>query len=387
MSSYRHLFQRAIAAAPDRVYLAAHSHALWPDASFVGQQAAWDDAVRHTGRKWARVLDEIWPGAQRHVANELNLPDPGTIVFAGNAHELLVRLVSAINRSPVRILTSDGEFSSFARQAARWVEAGAVTIETVAVEPAADFAARFVARAAQGGFDLAYVSQVMFGSGLVFDRVADLAAIARPDGPWVAIDGYHGFMAIETDLSAMAERIFYIAGGYKYAMAGEGVGLMHAPPGFGPRPAQTGWFAEVPGTAPAVAYHADARRFMGSTFDPSGLYRFVAVRDMLAEERLTTAAISAHVRALQEMLLAGIESTPLADAMLLNPPGAGAQARFLAFRSPHAAAWAAALAAEEVIVDGKGDLLRIGIGLHNDARDIARLLEAVRGLRGTALRP
>lgn len=61
--SYRHLFQRAIAAAPDRLHLAAHSHHLWPDASFIGHQAAWDDAVRLADRKWDRVMDEIWPGA------------------------------------------------------------------------------------------------------------------------------------------------------------------------------------------------------------------------------------------------------------------------------------------------------------------------------------
>ena len=34
---YRHLFQRSIAAAPDRLHFAAHSHHLWPDASYVGQ--------------------------------------------------------------------------------------------------------------------------------------------------------------------------------------------------------------------------------------------------------------------------------------------------------------------------------------------------------------
>ncbi|WP_156680129.1 class V aminotransferase [Sphingomonas profundi] len=379
---YRHLFQRAIAAAPDRVHLAAHSHPLWPDASFVGQIAAWSDAARLAGDKWSRVLDEIRPGAQAHVAAELNLPDAATVAFAGNAHELLLRLVSAIDRRPVRILTSDGEFASFARQAARWAESGRAIVEAVAMEPRATFADRFVTRARAGGFDLAYVSQVMFGSGLVFDRIADLAALARPEGPWVAIDGYHGFMAIETDLSAVADRVFYIAGGYKYAMAGEGAGLMHAPPGYGPRPEETGWFADASERG-TVGYPADARRFMGSTFDPSGLYRFVAVRDMLAGERLTTTAISAHVAALHARLLDGIGGTPLAAADLLNPPGAGARARFLAFRSPQAAAWAAAFAAEEVVVHARDDLLRVCPGLNNDERDVDRFLAVARALPGT----
>ena len=48
------------------------------------------------------------------------------------------------------------------------------------------------------------------------------------------IDGYHGFMALPTDFAAIAGRAFYLAGGYKYAMAGEGVCFMHCPPGYVP---------------------------------------------------------------------------------------------------------------------------------------------------------
>ncbi|WP_449357748.1 hypothetical protein [Alishewanella longhuensis] len=36
----------------------------------------------------------------------------------------------------------------------------------------------------------------------------------------LVIDGYHGFMALPTDLSAIAERIFYLSGSYKYAQGG-----------------------------------------------------------------------------------------------------------------------------------------------------------------------
>ena len=45
------------------------------------------------------------------------------------------------------------------------------------------------------------VSQVLFNSGRMFDAVAELAALGRPEGPWVVIDAYHGFMAIEAPIS------------------------------------------------------------------------------------------------------------------------------------------------------------------------------------------
>ncbi len=374
MSGFKHLFQRALAAAPDRLHFAAHSHHLWPDASWLGQQAAWDDAARLADRKWGRVMDEIWPAAQAHVAAELHLPDPSTVVFASNTHELLLRIVSAMApRRPLRILATDGEFHSFRRQSLRWEEAGTAVVTRVPM-------GEIVATAQAGDFDLIVASHVQFGTGRIFDGVAELAALARPEGPWVLIDGYHGFMAVETDLSAVADRVFYVAGGYKYAMAGEGVGFLHAPPGFGPRPEITGWYAEFEDLAlppGRIGYAPDARRFLGATFDPSGLYRFVAVREMLAREGLTTAAINAHVAPLRTALL---EDFPL-DAERINPAAPEArQARFVALRGAQAAAWQQALLADEIVTDVRGDVLRIGLGLYQDARDVARLRAALAAL-------
>ena len=380
--SYKHLFSRALNAAPGRLHFAAHSHHLWPDASWEGQRACWEDAARLADRKWARVMDEVWPAAQRHVVAELNLPDPATVAFAGNTHDFLVRIASAHPRRPLRILASDGEFHSFRRQAARWAEAGTIRLEVVPVS-GADFMDRFLVRARSGEHDLIWISQVMFGSGRVLTWLDKLAELARPEGPWVVVDGYHGFMAVETDLSQMADRLFYIAGGYKYAMSGEGVALLHAPPGYGARPEITGWYAEIrelsalPGR---VEYAADARRFLGATFDPSGLYRFVAVRDMLSAEGLDTRRISARAFALKNRLLDQIAGTPLAEAKLVNPPEAGEQARFLAFAHPKASAWQAALAGANAIVDVRGDVLRVGFGLYQDASDVDAFVELLRQL-------
>ena len=373
MTPYKHLFSRSLSANAGRLHFAAHSHHLWPDASFEGQMEAWEDAARLADRKWGRIMGPVWAEAQRHIARELNLPDPSTIAFSPNTHDFLVRIFSTIPKRPVRVLATDGEFHSFRRQMARWVEAGEVVLANA---PAEDFAAT----AEAGSYDLIFASHVLFNSGSIVGGLDRLAALARPGGPWVVIDGYHGFMALETDLSAVADRIFYLSGGYKYAMAGEGVCFLHAPPGFAPRPVITGWYAAFddlslpPG---AVGYAQDGGRFLGSTFDPSGLYRFNAVRRMLDSNGLGTAEISAHVLALQHRFVA---AGALPDFALLNPLDAGPHARFLAYRGKDAPALHAALEARNVITDVRGDVLRIGFGLYQDAEDVDRLVSILQAL-------
>jgi selenocysteine lyase/cysteine desulfurase len=192
------------------------------------------------------------------------------------------------------------------------------------------------------------------------------------------IDGYHAFMALERPFGeGGASNAFYLGGGYKYAMSGEGCTFLHAPPGFGPRPPITGWFAEFEDlTLPpgSVGYAKDASRFMGATFDPSALYRFNAVQRMLQSEGLTTSRISNHTEELQQRLLDGLGKSALAGAELLNPLDGRHHARFLAFRHQSAQRWYTELKAKNVITDVRGDVLRIGFGIYQDQNDVDRLI-------------
>ena len=378
--SFKPLFSQALAAAPDRLHFAAHSHHLWPDATRLAQLAAWDDAALLADLKWDKVMGEVLPEAQRHVAGELGLPSPGTIVFASNTHDHLIKLVSAMDRPHIRVLSTDSEFHSFRRQTERWAESGRITLELVPQHPLETLTERFLARASEGEHDLIFVSQVFFNTGRVFSGVQALADLSDPAGPWVVVDGYHAFCAIDVDLAPVAGKLFYLGGGYKYAMAGEGAAFLHAPSGFGPRPEITGWYAEIAQleeAASGVRYAPSAQRFAGATFDPSGLYRLNAAFAALGDAGQTTTSISAHVRGLQQELLERVargEAGPLSEAQLLNPLGDGPHARFLALRDPRAAAWKQALAAHGVLVDVRDDVLRIGMAIYHDAADVDRFI-------------
>ena len=59
--SHKSLFSRALGLDPERLHFAAHSHHLWPDASFDAQVQAWVEANRFADRKWDLIFGEVVP--------------------------------------------------------------------------------------------------------------------------------------------------------------------------------------------------------------------------------------------------------------------------------------------------------------------------------------
>lgn len=363
-------------------HAAAHSHHPWPDVTLEAQEQAWRDAARLLDRKWEHVFAEVIPAAQRHVARELHLPDPASIVFGPNTHSFLMRILSCLpGDRPVRVLTSGSEFMSFSRQMARLEEHGAAIVTRVSCEPLDTFEARFRAEAQKDGYDLVYVSQVFFDSGFALGDLHTLVEAVGNAETLAVIDGYHGFMAIPADLSPIAHRAFYLAGGYKYAMAGEGVCFLHCPPGYCPRPRDTGWYAgftALESGGASVPYAGDGSRFFGATLDVSGLYRFNAVQDWLLREGQDVARMLAHVRGIERRFLEAVDQSdaPVGSRNLLVPDPSR-RGRFLAFRTAEAAEITARLGEANIIVDHRGDRLRIGFGIYHKPDDALRLANAI----------
>lgn len=389
--SHKSHFRRALEADPERIHFAAHSHHLWPDVSFDAHLEAWNDAARLADRKWEKVFGEVIPRASAHIAKRLGLRNPGdSICFAPNTHELFMRVLSCLPADrPLRVLTTDSEFHSFARQVTRLEEAGLLQVTRIAAEPHASFVERFGQAARGSTWDLIYLSHVFFNSGYA---VPDLAACFRgvDASTYIVVDGYHAFGAIPVDIAALEGRIFYIAGGYKYAMAGEGACFLHSPAGFGERPRDTGWFAAfgalesktAPGQTP---YAPGGARFYGATFDPSAIYRFVAVMEWLDAQKLTPASIHAHITKLEERFVAELAkaSLPLRADQLVVPLSEHSRGQFLTFVTPDAADFHAKLMKANLFTDVRGDRLRFGFAIYHDEDDITRGIERMK----TALGP
>jgi kynureninase len=153
---------------------------------------------------------------------------------------------------------------------------------------------------------------------------------------------------------------------------------VHCPPSYGPRPRDTGWFAEFGALAAApgksVGYPAGGARFLGATFDPVGMYRMRAVLSWMAARGIGIGQVHAHATALMADFLERLEPLGLKGLTrsdLVTPFGHGAaHGNFLSFRSPHAGAIEAALAAADIHADRRGDRMRFGFGLATTFEDV-----------------
>jgi selenocysteine lyase/cysteine desulfurase len=382
-------FSTFFEANPGLLHFCAHSHHPWPDATRAGHERYWRDSATLTDDKWDRVFGEVVPKAQGHIARLLGLSDPAQVAFAANTHEFVTRLYSCLElERPARVLTTAHEFHSFRRQTRRLQEAGKVEVTEIPGEPWGTFTERFCAAARGGAWDLVWLSHVFFDSAFV---VQDLEAIcaAAPGQAIVAIDGYHALCAIPVDLARVHRRAFYLGGGYKYAMAGEGAAYLAIPPGCDLRPVDTGWFAAFDQlkekAGERVPYSDKAMRFWGATFDPTGVYRLNAAMDWLASTGTSIDDLHRHSTAMQKHFLddlARLGPGPL-DARHLVPSAGVPRGNFLVFDIDGAEALHRRLESQRILIDRRDRRLRFGFGVYHDEDMVHQLIAAVsRALAG-----
>ncbi len=375
---YQHLYQHFLQGHSGKQHFASHSHHFWPDVTRQAMLDYWDLSARHSDEKWQQVFGQVLPQTQQLLAEQLGSQQQQQLVFAPNTHELVMRLLSCFDwRQPIRILTTDSEFYSFQRQVSRMQEAALVELTVVPTEPFADFEQRFAAAAAAQPFELIFCSQVFFNSGVALsDLTAFVQQLAAVSDAMIAIDGYHAFMALPLALAPIEDRIFYLAGSYKYAQAGEGCCFMLCPKGNHYRPIYTGWFAEFGALTEArsteVPYSPDGFRFAGATMDFSALFRLRAVLQLLQRERIDVLQIHRYVQQLQQHFLQQLSQLPQQalrqEQLLLRD--VKQHGHFLTFALPtaeDAAALAEFLKQHHILTDFRGNRLRFGFALYQCA--------------------
>lgn len=356
-------------------HYASHSHHYWPDVTREAMLEYWDDSARLVDDKWDYILGHKMPETQKLIAKNLKLSDPSQIVFAPNTHEFVYRLLSCFSpKKKISVLTTDSEFYSFDRQINRLLEEELLTVEKIQTLPFDNFEERFIEKIKNTSYDIIFLSQVFFNSGMAVKNLnAIVEAVSNPE-TMIIIDGYHGFMALPTDLSAIESRAFYLSGSYKYAQGGEGCCFLHVPKNSTHRPLFTGWFAghaDLAGAGGSVNYPDNGFRFAGSTMDFSALYRLNAVLNLFQNDGITVDKIHAHVQKLQNNFrehLLSIDHHYLTEKNILSVDYSY-HGHFLTFAMPSPEQTKKLhdeLRSHKIMTDYRSSRLRFGFGMYQE---------------------
>lgn len=366
-------------------HFACHSHHYWPDITREAILEYWDDSAKYVDGKWEHIFTHKIPETQKLIADELHLSDYNQIVFAPNTHEFVYRLISSLPKNKKnKILSTDSEFHSFDRQINRSQEENYIECELVPTQPFDTFTSRFMAKIKSENYDMIFFSHVFFNSGMAIKSLEEIIDAVQSNDTIIVIDGYHSFMALPINLSKLEDRIFFLAGSYKYAQGGEGACFMVCPKSSRLRPEYTGWFAElenIEGHTKEVFYPNSALRFAGSTMDFTALYRLNSVLKLFKQIGLNAEKIHQYVQGLQRNFLAELAKQQhhyLTEKNILSVDY-NHHGHFFAFALPspeHAKKCHDELKKSGVLTDYRGSRLRFGFGLYHDGNyDLSGLKE------------
>lgn len=385
---YKKYYQRFLEANKGKLHFAAHSHHFWPDVTRQAMLDYWDETAKLVDDKWDKIFGEVVPRAQKHIAELLSFDNPNNIVFAPTTHELVFRVMTALDRNKsLSILTTDSEFHSYSRQIKRSSENGNIQVTYVETEPFETFEDRFIQAIQSKYFDMIVFSQVFFNSGFAVKNIDKIVHSVTYSETIIIIDGYHGFCAIPTNLTTIQNRIFYVGGGYKYVQSGESSCYMTIPENCQLRPEFTGWFADFDHLSGkqqgTVSYGNGAFRFWGSTFDPTGIYRMNAVFALFKDIGLTVDKIHAKIIHNQNLFIRELEniSHPILNkSNILSPIQTDHRGHFITFKTNEAGNLHHSLRKHGIITDYRNDRLRFGFGLYHDEEDILELSQRIKSM-------
>lgn len=375
---FKKYFQKFLNQNEGKLHFAAHSHHYWPDITREAQLRYWDDSAKYVDQKWEYFFSHEFRELQSRISKVLNTSNPNQITFAPNTHELATRILSCFPKG-AKVLTTDSEFYSFERQINRLAEEELLEVNKIKNTNDEAFIKTFIKEANTNKYDLIFISQVFFNSGFAITDLNNFVKSISCNAQ-IVIDAYHAFMAIPTDLREVEDRIFYLAGGYKYCGSGEGSCFLTSPKNTPLTPINTGWFAQMGElknfSSDRVPFSDDGFRFAGSTMDFSAIYRMNSVLKLWNEENVTVDKIHNHVIANQKLFLDNIKDTKLNTHLIpLNCRG-----HFIAFSfqtSEECEQYATILRENNVDVDFRRNILRFGFSIYQSSDDIIKLVKII----------
>ncbi len=347
----------------ERIMLTGQSFQASPDCAARGQVAAWALAAKFLDERQEALFD-LAEGVRAGIAKRLDV-NGEHIALAGSLHELFVRFLSALPlQQRPKLVMSDGEHPSVARQALRLAEMGVEVVQLPAL-PAATLAAR-MEQAVDDRTAAVVVSSVLFESGHVVSDLGALADTCNLRGVQLFVDAYLSFNVMPLSLPRLGlQTAFVAAGGCKYAQLGDGLGFMYVPPTQECRPLVTSWhgcfdpLVDSPAALP-IPYGDYHQRFDGAARDVSVDFRAAEVFAFFERNGLSVQQLHSLNRAQCRHLLQRFELLDFDPDVIHATATLPALGGFVSFQSLYAKDICSKLRDRGVHTDYRGRWLRIG---------------------------
>lgn len=365
----------------DRLLFSGHSHQAWPDVALDGLKESFATAATEVDTKWSTAFEKT-EILRKYLRDFYDDPD-GLYCCGQNTHQLLVAWLSSFDiRQKPKIITTDGEFYSMARQLNRLEEEG---LNVSRVEAESDSIVADISRQIDDSTCAIMLSRIYFESGLINRRIPEIAQLARERNIPLLVDDYHGTNVVPLSLRQEdMENVFVLIGGYKYLQWGEGNCFLRFPKSCELRPAITGWFAsfstlDKPKTDRQVTYDDENQRFATGTYDPASQFRAAKVVEFFREQGLTPEVLHAQYRQQITMIrrLFLEQQIDPSRIKLRHRQPVEENGGFLALQSPKAREIRASLLEKNVFTDARGDILRMGPAPYITAKQIEQAMDAL----------
>jgi len=219
------------------------------------------------------------------------------------------------------------------------------------------------------------VTHICFKNGFR-SPVAEIVRIEHAQGAFVFLDDYQDCGTRPIDVKA-TDVDFYVSGTLKYLLAAPGVAFLYVRKDLIPllNPTISGWFAQANQFAFDVEHlelAPNARRFEAGTPPIPNLYAASAGLALLKEIGMEN--VEAQVKKLAQALIAGARE--LGIHVKTSEASVGP---LVVLQSQNVDAVIAKLAAQNLVVSGRHDGLRISFHVHNTLDDVQQVLSAVKG--------
>jgi selenocysteine lyase/cysteine desulfurase len=222
---------------------------------------------------------------------------------------------------------------------------------------------------------LVSITHVCYRNGAMVD-VPAVIELAHERGAYVLLDVYQSIGSMSIDVKAL-DVDFLGAGVLKYLLGSAGLGFFYARRDLVEKvwPTATGWFAdkdifEMDHTDYSPA--STASRFQSGTPPIPAIYAGVAGMELMKE--IGIADTRAHVLALHDHLLAGLDELRATVVTPRNPDRHGA---LMCVRSNDVRSLVAALGEEGIVTSERDSNLRISPHAYNTVEDVDALLAAL----------